>query len=45
MYGRTYRFSFQEVSIWIMEHKKENAGKGTGGVSMWEMYNEDNGSN
>lgn len=24
MYGRTYRFSFQEVSIWIMEHKKNN---------------------
>jgi hypothetical protein len=24
MYGRTYRFSFQEVSIWIMEYKKNN---------------------
>ena len=23
-YGRTYRFSYQEVSIWIQEYKKEN---------------------
>lgn len=41
VYGRTYRFSFQEVSIWIRAYKKENInGKGTGGVSMEDMYNE-----
>lgn len=43
VYGRTYRFSFQEVSIWIREYKKNNrTNLNSGGVSMEELYNAGN---
>ena len=39
-YGKTFRFSFQEVSIWIMEYRKEHiSGRGQGGFSMEEYMN------